>query len=68
MAVLASLKTFKGGHYFGLFEGTPRGVRLKAAPLPKRVLIPLRQGFSAEVAPTVKEGDRVKTGQVIGRH
>jgi Na+-translocating ferredoxin:NAD+ oxidoreductase subunit C len=67
MAVLASLKTFQGGHYFGLFEGTPRGVRLKAAPLPKRVLIPLRQGFSAEVAPTVKEGDRVKTGQIIGR-
>ncbi len=68
MAVLGSLKTFKGGHYFGLFEGTPRGKRLTAAPLPQRVIIPLRQGFSAEVAPTVKEGDRVRTGQVIGRN
>lgn len=68
MAVLGSLKTFKGGHYFGLFEGTPRGKRLASAPLPPRVLIPLRQGFSAEVVPTVKEGDRVKTGQVIGRN
>lgn len=67
MATLAPLKTFKGGHYFGLFEGTPRGKRLQAAPLPKRVIIPLRQGFSAEVAPTVKEGDHVKTGQIIGR-
>ena len=67
MAVLGSLKTFKGGHYFGLFEGTPRGKRLQTAPLPKRVIIPLRQGFSAEVAPTVTEGDRVRTGQVIGR-
>lgn len=67
MAVLGSLKTFKGGHYFGLFEGTPRGKRLKTAPIPHRVIIPLRQGFSAEVAPVVKEGDRVKTGQIIGR-
>lgn len=67
MATVASLKTFKGGHYFGLFEGTPRGKRLQVAPIPQRVIIPLRQGFSAEVAPTVKEGDRVKTGQVIGR-
>jgi len=68
MAVLGSLKTFKGGHYFGLFEGTPRGQRLKVAPLPHRVIIPLRQGFSAEVAPIVQEGDRVKAGQVIGRN
>lgn len=68
MAVLGSLKTFKGGHYFGLFEGTPRGKRLQAAPLPQRVLIPMRQGFSAEVAPVVKEGQRVKTGQIIGRN
>ncbi len=68
MAVLGSLKTFKGGHYFGLFEGTPRGKRLQTAPLPHKVIIPLRQGFSAEVAPLVKEGDHVRTGQVIGRN
>ncbi len=68
MAVLGSLKTFQGGHYFGLFEGTPRGKRLKTASLPKQVIIPLRQGFSAEVAPVVHEGDRVKAGQVIGRN
>lgn len=68
MAVLGSLKTFQGGHYFGLFEGAPRGKRLKTASLPKKVIIPLRQGFSAEVAPVVNEGDRVKTGQVIGRN
>jgi len=68
MALVGSLKTFKGGHYFGLFEGTPRGQRLQPARLPQRVIVPLRQGFSAEVAPLVKEGDRVKTGQVIGRN
>ncbi len=67
MAVLGSLKTFQGGHYFGLFAGTPRGKRLVNAPLPKRALIFLRQGFGAEVAPCVKEGERVKAGQVIGR-
>lgn len=68
MALTGSLKTFKGGHYFGLFEGTPRGQRLQPARLPQRVIIPLRQGFSGEVAPLVKEGDRVKTGQVVGRN
>lgn len=68
MAVLGALKTFKGGHYFGLFEGTPRGKKLKSLPLPSRVIIPLRQGFSAEVAPIVKAGDRVETGQIIGRN
>lgn len=68
MAVLGSLKTFQGGHHFGIFEGTPRGKRLVNAPLPKRALIFLRQGFSAEVAAVVKEGERVKTGQAIGRN
>lgn len=68
MAVLGSLKTFQGGHYFGLFAGTPRGERLSNAPLPKRVVIFLRQGFSFAVAPLIKEGERVKTGQLIGRN
>ncbi|MCS6903679.1 MAG: RnfABCDGE type electron transport complex subunit C [Candidatus Bipolaricaulota bacterium] len=68
MAVLGSLKTFTGGHYFGLFEGTPRGKRLSQAPLPKRATIFLRQGFSAEVAPLVQVGERVKTGQIIGKN
>jgi len=38
------------------------------APLPKRVDIPLRQGFGMEVNPTVKKGDRVLAGQIIGQN
>jgi electron transport complex protein RnfC len=66
MAIVGTLKTFKGGHYFGGFEGTPRG-RIVSAPLPTRVLVPLRQGFGTEVAPVITEGESVKAGQIIGR-
>ncbi len=67
MAVLSTLKTFQGGHYFGQFEGNSKGKRIQAKPAPKRVIIPLKQGFGEEAAVIVKEGDRVKTGQIIGR-
>jgi RnfABCDGE-type electron transport complex C subunit len=67
MAVLGTLKTFQGGHYFGQFEGSPKAKRIQTKPAPKRVLIPLRQGFGEEATALVKEGDRVKTGQMIGR-
>ena len=66
MAVLGTLQTFKGGHYFGQFEGTPRG-RIQSMPLPQRVIIFLKQGFGEAVAPLVKEGDKVLAGQIIGR-
>jgi len=66
MAVVGALKTFKGGHYFGRFEGTPV-TPFEDAPLPERVTVPLRQGFRDEAAPQVSEGDAVKTGQIIGR-
>ncbi len=66
MAVVGALKTFKGGHYFGRFEGTPV-TPFEDAPLPERVTVPLRQGFRDEAASQVGEGDAVRTGQIIGR-
>lgn len=75
MAVVGGLSTFKGGHRFGRFQGRPKP-GIKELPLPKKVLIPLRQrGFVrgdhqqhwAEPRCTVKVGDLVKTGQVIAR-
>ncbi|MBI1730831.1 4Fe-4S dicluster domain-containing protein [Candidatus Acetothermia bacterium] len=66
MAIIGTLKTFKGGHYFKTFEGTPSG-SVVDAPLPKRVIIPLRQGFGDEAALLVSVGDSVKTGQIIAR-
>jgi len=66
MAIVGTLKTFKGGHYFGRFEGTPRG-RIVPSSLPRRVRVPLRQGHGAETAPLVKVGQHVKTAEIIAR-
>lgn len=66
MAIVGTLKTFKGGHYFGRFEGTPGG-RIVPASIPTRVRVPLRQGFGAETAALVTVGERVKAGQIIAR-
>ena len=66
MAIVSTLKTFKGGHYFGRFEGTPSG-RILTSSLPTQVQFPLRQGFGAEVSPLVPVGEPVKAGQIIAR-
>ncbi|MFQ5796005.1 MAG: RnfABCDGE type electron transport complex subunit C [Candidatus Bipolaricaulia bacterium] len=64
---LETLKTFKGGHYFDLYEGTPRFERLERLPPPDRVTVFLKPGVGEAVKPQVEVGDRVKTGQIIGR-
>ncbi len=45
--------------------GSPKAV-LKEAQLPPEVVIPMRQGFGEEVLPSVKAGEKVKAGQIIG--
>ncbi len=67
MAVTGTLKTFKGGHYFPRFEGTPRGRRIETAPLPQRVICLTRQGFGHEARPLVEVGQTVKSGEIIAR-
>jgi len=66
MAIVTALKTFKGGRYFGSFEGTPTG-RITQAQLPKEAYVPLRQGCGEEAAPLVEVGARVKVGEIIAR-
>ncbi len=66
MAIVGTLKTFKGGRYFPRLEGLPRGPIVEA-PLPARVRIPLRQGFGEEPDLQVRVGQRVRTGEVIAR-
>lgn len=55
----------KGGYSFKRLAGTPKPI-LRNGIMPKKVIIPLRQGFGEEVAPIIKIGDKVKAGQIIG--
>jgi Na(+)-translocating NADH:ubiquinone oxidoreductase A subunit len=65
--MLKTRRTFRGGYWFRNFAHQPKGILIDAA-LPKRVHIPLRQGFGMELMPLVKKGDRVGAGQIIGQN
>ena len=54
-------RTFSGGYRFKSFAGQPNE-ELVEAGIPEKVVIPLAQG----VPPTVKPGEAVKAGQIIG--
>src|SRR3989338_898989 len=64
--MLKPFRGFKGGYKFKNYEGQSAPV-LATAEMPKKVIIPLRQGFGTEVKPLVKKGDSVTAGQIIGR-
>jgi len=64
--MLEKRKTFRGGYVFKNLEGAPKST-FKDQPSPKVVYILLKQGFGEEVKSTVKAGDVVKRGQIIGR-
>lgn len=66
MAIVGTLKTFKGGRYFPPLAGTPVGPIREALP-PSRVRLPLRQGFGGEAAPRVTVGESVRAGRIIAR-
>ncbi|MFQ5680730.1 MAG: hypothetical protein ACE5GG_01550, partial [Candidatus Omnitrophota bacterium] len=59
-------RTFRGGYRFRRFEKYPDNSLTEQA-LPRRVIIPLAQGFGREVKPLVRAGERVRAGQIIGR-
>lgn len=63
--MLERRKSLKGGYAFKRLRGTPKPI-VEEAPLPKQVVIPLRQGFGEEVPATVDVGARVEAGQIIG--
>ncbi len=58
-------QTFSGGYRFKELVGSPKPEVMKTG-IPDEVVIPLRQGSGEEVPPTVKAGDKVKAGQIIG--
>ncbi len=49
------------------FKGSTRHKKIEAAPLPKKVIIPLSQHTGAPSESLVKVGDLVQTGSLIGR-
>lgn len=59
------LRSFVGGVHPAPSKDRTGGSPIQAAPLPKRVLIPLAQG-GAPCEPLVKKGDAVLAGQKIG--
>jgi len=58
-------KTFKGGYRFTNFKGRPVETIVPLGA-PERVILPLYKGTDGTVEPTVKVGDEVRAGQVVG--
>jgi electron transport complex protein RnfC len=58
-------RKMRGGVRFGTFQGTPRAFGPDA--FPKRLWVPLRQGYGEAVQPLVSSGEKVLAEQIIGR-
>lgn len=59
------VKSFRGGVHPDDRKKYTASKSVEAAPVPDKVIIPVRQHIGAPCAPTVKVGDLVKKGQVI---
>lgn len=64
--MLKALKRFKGGIHPPAMKRT-ENLETVVMPIPTLVTIPMRQHIGAECIPTVKKGDHVDVGQVIGQ-
>ena len=60
-------KTFENGVHPEYHKGLTQAGAIQAAPLPKKVVIPLQQHIGAPCTPDVAKGDVVEEGQVIGK-
>lgn len=58
--------SFKGGVHPPSSKELTKNCAVKTLAAPKKVIIPLKQHIGAILEPTVKVGDTVKIGQVIG--
>lgn len=58
-------KSFRGGVHPNDRKSYTSGKPIEIAPLPSKVIIPVRQHIGAPCSPVVKKGDEVKKGQVI---
>ena len=61
------LKTFKIGGVHPPENKLSAQGEIITLPLPEQVTIPLSQHIGAPAVPTVKKGDQVKVGQIIGQ-
>lgn len=59
------MRSFHGGVHPNDSKQYTAAKPIEPAPLPEKVIIPLRQHIGAPVAPIVKKGDTVKKGQLI---
>jgi Na+-translocating ferredoxin:NAD+ oxidoreductase subunit C len=59
-------RTFGGGLRFRHYAGQPEA-SIGPLGLPRRVVIPMLQGYGLPLEPLVKPGERVFAGQVIGQ-
>ena len=57
---------FKGGVHPDGHKAESNGRPIHAAPLPKQLVIPLRQHIGSAAKPVVEVGERVLKGQMIG--
>jgi electron transport complex protein RnfC len=58
--------SFGGGHRFRGYMGQP-GPALDLLAMPARVRVSLAQGYGVNVKPVVVPGQRVETGEIVGR-
>lgn len=58
-------KSFRGGVHPNDRKDYSANKAIEAAPLPKKVIIPVSQHIGAPCTPLVKKGDTVKKGQLI---
>jgi len=61
-----TLFTFKGGVHPPEHKSESNARPVHAAPLPKKLVIPLRQHIGSPAKPVVEVGERVLKGQLIG--
>lgn len=59
-------RTFGGGIRFRHYTGQPRP-DTETLGVPRRVVIPMLQGYGVPAEPAVKQGESVLAGQIIGR-
>jgi electron transport complex protein RnfC len=65
--VIRRFRSFLGGIHPDYRKELSAGTPIEDPPLPERVVVPLLQHIGVPCEPAVAVGDRVRTGQVIGR-
>ncbi|MCL2512331.1 MAG: electron transport complex subunit RsxC [Oscillospiraceae bacterium] len=63
--LLKAVGKVKGGVHADYNKNTAETATIRV-PLPRKVVVPMLQHIGAPCVPTVKKGDTVKTGQLIG--